>query len=169
MTVEYYQSVRAHVGTAPLLLPGASLLLLDPRHRLVLVQRRDSGVWGLPGGYMNLGESAEETALRELREEIPRLGSESLKLHLFGVYTGQGQYYKYQNGDEVHNVAIIYSATLDAPFTDEPGDGHEILSAHAFPLELVPSKLLEPERPIIEDLVRKYSVGCLKGQLGSAD
>jgi 8-oxo-dGTP pyrophosphatase MutT (NUDIX family) len=36
---------------------------------VVIVGRKDPGIWGLPKGTPNAGESMEQTALREVREE----------------------------------------------------------------------------------------------------
>ena len=36
---------------------------------LLLMQRSDNGQWGLPGGYVELGESVAQAAGREVREE----------------------------------------------------------------------------------------------------
>lgn len=41
----------------------------DGRVEVVVVGRRDPGIWGLPKGTPNPGESMEQTALREVREE----------------------------------------------------------------------------------------------------
>ncbi|MHB1131445.1 MAG: NUDIX hydrolase [Chloroflexota bacterium] len=41
----------------------------DGRHQIVLVGQSDRGVWGLPKGGPLKGETTEETALREVREE----------------------------------------------------------------------------------------------------
>ncbi|MFW5853832.1 MAG: NUDIX hydrolase [Thermodesulfobacteriota bacterium] len=52
--------------------PAACVILTDEQNRLLLVKRSvdpKKGFWCLPGGFMELGESPEETALRELREE----------------------------------------------------------------------------------------------------
>jgi ADP-ribose pyrophosphatase YjhB (NUDIX family)/GNAT superfamily N-acetyltransferase len=71
--------------------------------RVVLVRRRyepRAGCWGLPAGYMELDESAEEAAVRECHEETGLLVQID---HLLGVYSfGEGQ----QSG-----LVIIYAAT----------------------------------------------------------
>ncbi len=41
----------------------------DPGVEVVLCGRKNDGVWGLPKGTPQTGESLEETALREVREE----------------------------------------------------------------------------------------------------
>jgi len=50
-------------------------LLLDARDRLLLLRRSDStalgpGLWGLPAGKIEPGETPAAAALREMREEI---------------------------------------------------------------------------------------------------
>lgn len=42
---------------------------VDSRHEIVLVHRRHPRLWALPKGTPNAGETMEETALRETREE----------------------------------------------------------------------------------------------------
>lgn len=52
--------------------PSACVILVDPDERLLLVRRSvepGRGKWCLPGGFMELGETPRETALRELGEE----------------------------------------------------------------------------------------------------
>jgi 8-oxo-dGTP diphosphatase len=53
-------------------LPVASILVPNEEHEVLLVRRRQQpyqGMWCLPIGFAELGESIEEAALRELREE----------------------------------------------------------------------------------------------------
>ena len=55
--------------------------------RVVLVRRRyepRAGFWALPAGFMELGESAEEAAIRECHEETGLLVQID---HLLGVYS----------------------------------------------------------------------------------
>ena len=45
-----WSALRAKIGSAPLILPGATALIRDPRGRVFLVRRMDSGLWSPPGG-----------------------------------------------------------------------------------------------------------------------
>ncbi|HSK23407.1 MAG TPA: NUDIX domain-containing protein [Egicoccus sp.] len=72
----------ADVGTQeqPLVRHAARVLLLDPLDRVLLVAHAPTAsrrVWTAPGGGLKPGESHEQAAARELREELgvePRLG-----------------------------------------------------------------------------------------------
>ncbi|GFE49483.1 hypothetical protein So717_12360 [Roseobacter cerasinus] len=60
--------------TAPKL---AALAVVLKDDKLLLVKRRnepDAGLWGFPGGHVDLGETAMEAAARELREETGVVG-----------------------------------------------------------------------------------------------
>jgi len=53
-------------------LPVAAAVLLDEQRRALLVRRRHephAGMWCLPGGFAEVGETIDQAALRELREE----------------------------------------------------------------------------------------------------
>lgn len=43
--------------------------VFDAEGRVLLIRRADEGLWGLPKGTVERGETLEETALREVREE----------------------------------------------------------------------------------------------------
>lgn len=52
--------------------PASCCVVVDQDKRVLLVQRSVEpkiGMWCLPGGFMEIGETPEETALRELNEE----------------------------------------------------------------------------------------------------
>jgi ADP-ribose pyrophosphatase YjhB (NUDIX family) len=105
--MDYLSSLRQHVGHAPLQMVGAAALIVDEQNRLLLLKRTDSGCWGPPGGAVELGEVVEMAARREVHEET---GLELGELSLFGVFSGPELFYRYPNGDEVHNVTIVYLA-----------------------------------------------------------
>ncbi|TMV46133.1 NUDIX domain-containing protein [Paenibacillus mesophilus] len=103
----YIEELRKVVGTRPLILVRPSVVIRNAAGEILLVQYRDN-TWGIPGGLMELGESAEDCARREIREE---LGLELKNLSLFGVFSGKELYTKLRNGDEYYNVVIGYICT----------------------------------------------------------
>jgi 8-oxo-dGTP pyrophosphatase MutT (NUDIX family) len=66
----YLGRVRASVGDSEtILFVGARAVVLDEQGRLLLIQRSDNHRWAIPAGAMELGESMQECAVRELWEE----------------------------------------------------------------------------------------------------
>ena len=144
---DYISELRKLVGSRPLLLCGANVILLDGDGRVLLHHRTDNDTWSLPGGAAELGERLEETAVREVHEEV---GLTCRTLRLFGVYSGPELYYRYPNGDEVHNVSVSY---LCRDFSREiEVDPTEGKAAAFFGIDEFPSDISPPVRPIIEDL-----------------
>ena len=98
--------------------------------RVVMIRRKyepRAGYWALPAGYMELGESAEEAAIRECHEETGLLVQID---HLLGVYSfGEG---------EESGLVIIYAATAVGGHMRASDDATEVDS---FPLDALPSPL----------------------------
>jgi len=66
--IEYIKNMRKYIGRERLLLSGAGVFV-HKDGKLLLQRRKDNGCWSDHGGCMELGESFEETARRELHEE----------------------------------------------------------------------------------------------------
>ncbi len=127
---------------------GATVFALDERERLLLLMRTDNRMWGVPGGALELGETVEEAAHRETREETClEIGG----MTLFGVFSGSELHYKYPNGDETYNVSIVY-LTHDLRGTLEL-DPAEHSGYRYFPLNALPENISPPLMPAIRQLV----------------
>lgn len=101
----YVDELRRLIGTRTLILVGAGVLIFDPQDRLLLLRRNDNGHWAVPGGMMEPGETLEETARRETYEEA---GLRTGRLDFLKIYSGPKFYYRYPNGDQVHNVSAVF-------------------------------------------------------------
>lgn len=143
----YLHDLRLLVGHRPILMPGACVLLIDAVGRLLLHRRLDNGLYGVPGGTMEPGETLEETARRETLEET---GYAAGRLRLLNVYSGPALFYRYPNGDETYNVTAAYICTDFEQISAEL-DG-ESLAPEFFPLDALPAAISPPILPILRDL-----------------
>ena len=101
----YIMDLRKHIGHEPLIGVGATTLVFNDRDELLLNLRTDTNTWGIPGGSMELYETIEETAIRELREET---GICANKLELVTVLSGKDFYFEYPNGDKLCTVIVLF-------------------------------------------------------------
>lgn len=78
------------------------------RESFLLMQRSDNAHWGLPGGYVEPGESVTRAAAREIAEET---GVEAEIGRLVGVYSRpETQVIEYENGDRVQAINLCFEA-----------------------------------------------------------
>jgi ADP-ribose pyrophosphatase YjhB (NUDIX family) len=71
--------------------PATCVVVADGHHQILLVRREVApkiGQWCLPGGFMHLGESPEQAALRKLKEDTGLSGKIEL---LLGVTVHPGE------------------------------------------------------------------------------
>lgn len=149
--MNYVHELRQMVGSRPIILAGATVLILNPKDQLLMILRTDNHCWGLPGGMMEPGESLQETAQRETNEEV---GLDVKEMELFGVYSGPDFFYEYPNGDQVYNVSVAYLARYAGQaILIDPEEHSEY---KFFGLNELPENVSPPIRPILKDLVQRY-------------
>ena len=86
--------------------PGAIVVIVDDRQRLLILKRPDLPIWArckwaLPGGKVEKGETPLEAAIRETKEEtnldvwdlthIPKYSKSDVDFYVVGGYNGQVQ------------------------------------------------------------------------------
>ncbi|TCT18054.1 ADP-ribose pyrophosphatase YjhB (NUDIX family) [Melghiribacillus thermohalophilus] len=144
----YVEELRKLVGKRPVILTGAVVVVMDDKERILLQQRPyPEGIWGLPGGLMELGESTEDTARRELLEET---GLSAGKLKLASVYSGPEHFVKAENGDEFYVVTIAYYTREYEGILQT--DSSETIDLKFFHPDELPENMVKSHRKVVEDV-----------------
>ena len=102
---DYLKDLREKTGHMPLVLPHAVVIIINNQNEILLEERADDGFFDFPGGGIDLKETAEEAAARELKEETGLIAN---RLETFKVYSGEITHYVYFNGDEIYGVDCVY-------------------------------------------------------------
>jgi 8-oxo-dGTP pyrophosphatase MutT (NUDIX family) len=120
---EYYHDTDAPPANS--MTPTAFAAVRDDQGRVLLVRRRDSGNWELPGGRVELGESATTAAEREVVEES---GVTIKVTRLAGVYTDPGHVMVYPSTGEARQQFAVCFHALPVDGQPHP-DHHETCEA----------------------------------------
>ena len=114
-------------------------VIIDVGGRIVLVERRfEPKGWALPGGFIEVGESAATAAVREAEEEtglVPTL------TELFHVYSDPGR------DPRRHTLTVVYLGIA----VGEPRGGDDAARAMLFTADALPSPLAFDHARILDD------------------
>lgn len=143
--MSYVEELRALVGHRPLVLPIAAVLVCRTPREVLLHRRSDGGLWSVPGGVVEPGESLEMAARRELREET---GLTAGHLTLADTFSGPEFFHQYPNGDQTYFVGATFVA--DGVEGTPTPDGYEATELLYFSLDALPDDLLAVSRRILE-------------------
>jgi len=144
---DYIKYIREKVGHDMIILVGCSIYIYCDG-KVLLQRRRDNNCWGSHGGYMELWETTEEAAKRELLEETGLVAGD---IELLGVFSGLDMVHTYPNGDKVNIVDISYvchdfSGDLLAE-TDETSE------LRWFDIDDIPANISPPDKRPVEAFV----------------
>lgn len=85
------------------LVPAASVVVVNDLGQVLLQRRVDNGMWALPGGKMELGESLAGCGVRETKEET---GIDIEITGIVGTYTNPGHVFAYDDGEVRQEFSI---------------------------------------------------------------
>jgi ADP-ribose pyrophosphatase YjhB (NUDIX family) len=115
---EYYHDDAAPPANS--MTPTVFAAVRDDQGRVLLVRRNDSGNWELPGGRVELGETAITAVKREVSEES---GVAIKVIRLAGVYTDPGHIMVYPStGEARQQFAVCFHAL---PVDGQPHPDHD--------------------------------------------
>lgn len=119
-----------------------------PKPQVLLIRRGNEpfkGEWAFPGGFLNMDETVQECARRELEEET---GLVVQDIHLVGVYSRPGR------DPRGHTVTPVFLSIMDYPLDVCGGD--DAAQAQWFPLNQLPVLAFD-HGEIISDAMRLFS------------
>ncbi len=110
----------------------------DPR-RIVLVRRKNRPLgWALPGGFVDRGETVEQAAVREAREET---GLEIELIRQFHVYSDP------ERDPRGHTVSVVFVARAEGT----PLGADDAAEAKGFRPDQFPADIVFDHRGILRD------------------
>lgn len=143
----FFQTVIGIIFRHPV--PGTSIIPILPDGRIVLIRRRDNGLWSLPGGMVDWGEDIPTAVHRELAEET---GLELVNIRrLVGVYSAP------ERDPRIHSICIVVEAEVKGRMKVQ--DTLEVMEVKAFaPTSLPPGQLAHDHTQQLQD----YFAGLTK-------
>jgi mutator protein MutT len=144
----YVNSIRKYIGHECLMLVGAGVLVYK-NGKILLQKRRDNGLWADHGGCVEIGETLEEAAKRELYEET---GLTAKKLEFFNIYSGKEMLYTYPNGDKAYLIITLW---LCEEYKGETRpDANEVLELKWFDINEMPKEITPTMEKPFKDFVK---------------
>jgi 8-oxo-dGTP diphosphatase len=118
--------------------PTVDLIIRIGDHVVLIERRNPPHGWALPGGFVDYGETLEEAAMREAKEEA---ALEVDNLQQFRAYSDPGR------DPRQHNISFVFTAQAQGL----PRAGDDALSVRLFAVDALPSPLCFDHRQILED------------------
>jgi 8-oxo-dGTP diphosphatase len=138
------------VPVTPLLAADIIIELLDrPGRPIVLIERRNPPPgWAIPGGFVDVGESIEQAALREAQEETALVVTLTA---LLGVYSDP------KRDARGHTASAVYVANAQGT----PRAEDDAVAVGVFNPERLPAKLAFDHDRILADYLAYRRTGQL--------
>jgi len=136
---------------------GVAAVIQNGAGQILLQRRSDNGLWGLPGGSVEIGESVRDAIVRAVREET---GLSVEVVRLIGVYSDPRiQIVRYPDGNVVHYISTLFACRIEA------GDlrtCEETLALQFFNPADLPDDFLPMHRVRIQDALANSSAAFIR-------
>ncbi len=129
--------------------PGTNGVIFNERGEILLQKRADNGFWGLPGGAVDVGESVEQGAVREVLEET----NLTVTIKRFvGIYSDPKHFTiaSYPGGDIVQFVSVVFECEYQS---GELATSDESTDIGYFPTDALPENTMLSHLIRIEDTI----------------
>ncbi len=127
----YVMYLREMVGDSMIILNAANVIVANDKNEILLQQRSDSGLWGLPGGLMEIEDTIESCAVREAKEE---LGIDVELTGFVGIFTNP--FMRWRVNDKAKVICYSFTAKIvggDIHINDDESMGFGFFSLKNLP------------------------------------
>ncbi len=143
-TIDDLEPLRSTIFSHISPVNAGAAAIIDENGSILLMRRSDNGLWVMPGGALEVGETPAEGVVREAYEET---GIRCEPVALSGIYDSRRWDHK--------RIRHLYKFTfLCRPLSkkqDKPSHEHETLDVRWFAQNDLPDDLYEGHRKRIED------------------
>ena len=147
--VLFRMALDERLSHIPFIQTGSCVIIRNTKSQILLQERTDRNMWGLPGGCQDLGEDLRDTAVREVYEETG-IRLDPHELVLIDTMSGSARKNSYPNGDIVYNNVSLYLADVDINDASTLQGDSETKRLEFFDLDKLPANLMDA------DLVEAY-------------
>lgn len=141
----YIKWIRSKVGHERIILVFAGGCIFNEKGEVLLQKRADSGKWGFPGGAIELGETPQVAAVREVREET---GLDVEVGKMLGLYTDMDM--EYPNGDKAQSIMIAFE--LKVIGGELSCDKNETMELQYFPVHDAPALFCKQHEELLHTI-----------------
>jgi len=120
----------------------------EPMPHVLLIERGHEpfkGCWAFPGGFMNMDETTQQCAIRELQEETGLQVNDILQI---------GAYSKIDRDPRGRTITVAYLAIIDRPLAVKGQD--DAAKAQWFPLDKLPPLAFD-HADIMKDAINLFN------------
>ena len=129
-------------------------IIIEINDGIILIERKNPPLgWALPGGFVDYGESLEDAAIREAREET---SLEVCNLQLLGCYSDPGR------DSRMHTISMVYIGTG----VGTPSAGDDATNLAGFRLDSLPNQLCFDHAKILRDYTA-WKLSSIKQRSGT--
>jgi ADP-ribose pyrophosphatase YjhB (NUDIX family) len=105
------------------IVPTVTAVVTSGAGEVLLQRRTDNGLWALPGGGIELGESVAQALVREVREET---GLEVEPVALVGVYSDPRHVIAYADSEVRQQFSLCFAARVLGGALRGSDESHEV-------------------------------------------
>ncbi len=145
------------VSKARELRPSVAAIIRNGDGAVLLQRRSDNGLWGLPGGSVEIGESVSVAIVREVREETGLVVEVD---RLVGVYSEpSSQIFRYRDGNVVHYINTLMTCRIVGGNLQTCDESLEL---KFFDPARLPGDMLRTHRIRVEDAIANRREGFIR-------